>query len=215
MIQIIPAIIAKDFQELQDKINKVEPYLEWAQLDIMDGKFVNNSTWPYTAGKNQPNELRNINTNLNLEAHLMVNNPEEAISDWINSGVKRIIFHYEATDKHREIIEKIKKSRIEVGIALNPETPINVLDDFIKELDLVLVMTVNPGFGGQGFLNESVDKVKELREEYKNVKIEVDGGINLKTAPKVIEAGANILAVGTAIFKSNNIEQTIKEFKNI
>jgi len=194
MIQIIPAIIAKDFQEFQDKINKVEPYLEWAQLDIMDGKFVNNSTW------NKPEELRNINTNLNLEAHLMVNNPEEAISDWINSGVKRIIFHYEATDKHREIIEKIKKSRIEVGIALNPETPINVLDDFIKELDLVLVMTVNPGFGGQGFLNESVDKVKELREEYKNVKIEVDGGINLKTAPKVIKAGANIFSCRHSYF---------------
>ena len=207
MIQVIPTIIAKDFQEVQDKIKKVESYVEWVQLDIMDGKFVNNSTW------NNPADLKKIETNLNIEAHLMVNNLEEVIDQWIESGVKRIIFHYEATDKHREIIDKIKKSGLEVGLAINPETSIDLIDSFIEDLDLVLIMTVHPGFGGQDFLNESVDKIKQLRGEYKDVKIEVDGGINLKTAPLVIKAGANLLVSGTTIFNSNNIEKTIKELK--
>jgi len=209
MIQIIPAIIAKDFQELNEKIKKIEPYVEWAQLDVMDGKFVNNKTW------NSPYNLKDLETNLNLEAHLMIDDPEEVIDDWINSGVKRIIFHYEATDKHEEILRKIKEAGLETGIALNPETTINILDDFINQLDLILIMTVNPGFGEQRFLNESVDKIKQLREKYKSVNLEVDGGINLKTAPEVIKAGVNILAVGSAIFKSNNIEETIKKLKNI
>jgi len=209
MIQIIPAIIAKDFQELNEKIKKIEPYVEWAQLDVMDGKFVNNKTW------NSPYNLKDLETNLNLEAHLMIDDPEEVIDDWINSGVKRIIFHYEATDKHEEILRKIKEAGLETGIALNPETSINILDDFINQLDLILIMTVNPGFGEQRFLNESVDKIKQLREKYKSVNLEVDGGINLKTAPEVIKAGVNILAVGSAIFKSNNIEETIKKLKNI
>ncbi len=209
MIQIIPAIIAKNFQELNEKIKKIEPYVEWAQLDVMDGKFVNNKTW------NSPYNLKDLETNLNLEVHLMIDDPEEVIDDWINSGVKRIIFHYEATDKHEEILRKIKEARLETGIALNPETSINILDDFINQLDLILIMTVNPGFGEQRFLNESVDKIKQLREKYKSVNLEVDGGINLKTAPEVIKAGVNILAVGSAIFKSNNIEETIRELKNI
>lgn len=214
MIQIVPAIIAKDFQEISEKIKKIESYVKWAQLDVMDGAFVNNLTWPYAErGKNSSSDLKKLKTNLNLEAHLMINNPEEVIDDWINSGVKRIIFHYEATDKHQEILDKIKKAGLEVGLAINPETLLETIDNFIEKLDLVLIMTVNPGFGGQGFLNESVDKIKQLRENYKDVKIEVDGGINLETAPRVIKAGANILAVGTAIFKSENIEKTIKELE--
>jgi len=204
MIEIIPAIIPKFFQEIEEKIKLVEPYVDWVQLDVMDGKFVNNSTW------NNPNDLKSLNTNLNLEVHLMINNPEEAIDDWIESGVKRIIIHYESTDKHKEIIEKVKRAGLEIGLAINPETSIEVIDEFYKDIDLVLIMSVNPGFGNQDFLNESVDKIRQLRERYKNVNIEVDGGVNLETAPNVIKAGANILISGSAIFKSNNIEETIK-----
>ncbi len=208
MIEIIPAIIPKFFQEIEEKIKLVEPYVDWVQLDVMDGKFVNNSTW------NNPNDLKSLNTNLNLEVHLMINNPEEAIDDWIESGVKRIIIHYESTDKHKEIIEKVKRAGLEIGLAINPETSIEVIDEFYKDIDLVLIMSVNPGFGNQDFLNESVDKIRQLRERYKNVNIEVDGGVNLETAPNVIKAGANILISGSAIFKSNNIEETIKQLKN-
>jgi len=208
MIEIIPAIIPKFFQEIEEKIKLVEPYVDWVQLDVMDGKFVNNSTWT------NPNDLKSLNTNLNLEVHLMINNPEEAIDDWIESGVKRIIIHYESTDKHKEIIEKVKRAGLEIGLAINPETSIEVIDEFYKDIDLVLIMSVNPGFGNQDFLNESVDKIRQLRERYKNVNIEVDGGVNLETAPNVIKAGANILISGSAIFKSNNIEETIKQLKN-
>jgi len=105
MIEIIPTIIAKDFQELEEKIKKVEPYVEWVQLDVMDGQFVENATW------DKPTDLKNLETNLNLEAHLMIQNPEENIDDWIESGVKRIIIHFESTDQPKEAIERIKKAR--------------------------------------------------------------------------------------------------------
>ena len=207
MIQVIPAIIAKDFEELQEKIKKVEPYVDWVQLDVMDGQFVDNATW------RNPADLRNLETSLKSEVHLMVENPEEVIDNWIESGVRRIIFHYESTNKHQEIIKRVKKAELEVGIAINPETPIKAVENFISQLDLVLIMTVHPGQGGQEFLKETLDKIKQLRENYKDVNIGVDGGINLETAPKVIQAGANFLASGSAIFKSNNIKETIKQLK--
>jgi len=208
MVQIIPAIIAQDFEELQKKIKKVESYVEWVQLDVMDGEFVDNSTW------NNPADLERLETNIKTEVHLMVQNPENVIDDWIKSGVQRIIFHYESTDKHQEIIERIKQAGLQVGLAINPKTSIEVIDVFVNQLDLVLIMTIQPGFGGQKFLEETLWKIKDLREKYKDVKIGVDGGINLETASKVIEVGANILFIGSAIFKSKNIEEVIKELKS-
>ena len=209
MIQVIPTIIAKDFQELQEKIKKVEGYVKWVQLDVMDGRFVKNSTW------NEPADLKNLETNLNLEAHLMIQSPEENIDDWIASGLERIIIHFESTNQAKEIIERIKKAGLAVGLAINPETSTEVVDDFIKQLDLVLVMTVQPGRGGQKFLEETLVKIKDLRDKYKNVNIEVDGGINLDTAKKAVEAGANILASGSAVFESKDINQTIQNLKKI
>jgi len=207
MIEIIPTIIAKDFQELQEKVKKVEPYVDWVQLDIMDGQFVDNLTW------NNPVELKNLETSLKLEAHLMIKNPEEHLDDWIQAGIKRIIFHFESTEKIKEIIQKIKEAGLEIGLAINPETPPEVIDEFIGQLDLVLVMTVSPGRGGQKFLEETLPKIKNLREKYPHVNIGVDGGINLESAPKVIQAGANILASGSAILKSDNIGQTIRDLR--
>lgn len=207
MIEIIPTIIAKDFQELQERVKKVEPYVEWVQLDVMDGQFVNNTTW------NNPADLPDLKTDLKLEAHLMINNPEERLDEWIASGVKRIIFHFESTKQPKEVIARIKEAGLGIGLAINPETSIEVVDNFINQLDLILIMTVRPGRGGQQFLEGTLDKIRNLRTKYKDVKIEVDGGINLETAPKVIEAGANLLAAGTAIFQSDNVEQTIKDLK--
>lgn len=214
MIQIIPAIIAKDFQELKNKIKRIEPFVEWAQLDVMDGKFVENITWPYAEpGKNNLLDLRELKTDLKLEAHLMIENPEEVVDDWIKSGVKRIIIHHESTEKHKEIIERIKDAGLEVGLAINPETSVEVIDEFIKDVNLILIMTVNPGRGGQKFLEETLGKIRALRDKYKNVRIGVDGGINLETALSVVQAGANILSVGNAIFKSEDIKKTIEELK--
>jgi len=209
MIEIIPTIIAKDFKELQEKVRRVEPYVDWIQLDIMDGQFVDNSTW------SNPAELKKLETEAKLEAHLMIKNPEDTIEQWINSGVKRIIIHFESTRYHRQLIDKIKKAGLEVGLAINPQTPIEVVDDFIPDLDLVLVMTVQPGRGGQKLIADTLNKIEQLRETYPNVNIEVDGGINSETASQVIQAGANLLASGSAIFNSGNIEETIKKLKSL
>lgn len=209
MVEVIPTIIAKDLNELQEKIKKVESFVDWVQIDVMDGQFVENTTW------NEPSDLKKIETSLNLEAHLMIKEPEKYIDQWINSGVKRIIFHIEATDKIREVIDQVKQAGLGVGLAINPETPVEAVDQFVDQLDLILVMTVNPGQGGQDFLEQNLGKIKQLRAKYKHVKIEVDGGINLETAPEVIQAGASLLASGTAIFKSDNIEQTINTLKKL
>ena len=208
MIQIIPAIISQDFEELQKKIKKVESYVDLVQLDVMDGKFVDNLTW------NQPTDLRNLKTSLKLEVHLMVQNPENIIDDWIKSGIQRIIFHYESTKNPEGIIKRIKQAGLQVGLAINPETSVKSIDAFINQLDLVLIMTVHPGKGGQEFLEETLWKIKELREEYKDLNIGVDGGINIETAPKVIQVGANIFFIGSSIFKSENFEEAIKKLKN-
>jgi len=160
MIQVIPAIIAKDFEELQAKVKKVEPYVDWVQLDVMDGQFVENSTW------NNPKELMAAlgftEDSPQIEAHLMIQNPEEHIDDWIESGVKRIIVHFESTDQPRELINKIKQAGLETGLAINPETSIKVVNDFIEQIDLILVMTVHPGKGGQEFLEETLGKIKDF-----------------------------------------------------
>ncbi|MEA2113431.1 MAG: ribulose-phosphate 3-epimerase [Patescibacteria group bacterium] len=213
MAQIIPTIIAKDFQELKKKIKQIEPFVEWAHLDVMDGEFVDNTTW------NSPSDLRGLETNLKLEAHLMVKKPEDVIDNWIKSGVKRIIIHYESTKQLDKITKKIQDAGLEAGIALNPETSVDVLDSLLRITDYglritILIMTVNPGFGGQEFLEAMLGKIMALRKKYKDVKIEVDGGIGLETAPKVIKAGANVLAVGSAIFKSDNLKKTIEELKS-
>ncbi len=206
---IIPAIIANNFEELAKKINLVDRYVDWLQLDIMDGYFVDNSTW------NNPADLKKIKSKSKIEAHLMIKNPEDKISQWINSGVKRIIVHYESTKYLQEVINDIKKAGLEVGLAINPQTPVEVIDGFILDLDLVLIMTVEPGQGGQELIDDTLVKIKKIRDNYPNINIEVDGGINFETAPKVIQAGANFLAAGSIIFKSSNIEETIKKLKNI
>lgn len=224
MIEVIPTIIAKNFQELQEKAKKVEPYVDWIQLDVMDGHFVDNLTW------NKPADLINLKTSLKMEAHLMIQNPEKVIDDWINSEVKRIFIHYESTDQLEKIIGKIQRTGLEAGIAINPETPINVLEPFLNvsgfpeagqarhetdkfQISNILVMTVEPGRGGQKLLEKTLVKIKNLREKYPGVNIEVDGGINLETASLAIQAGANILASGSAVFGSEDIKKTIQELR--
>lgn len=206
-IEVVPTIIAQDFEELKEKLKKVESYVSWVQLDVMDGQFVDNATW------NNPLELKELKSQAKWEVHLMIDRPEARLDNWIASGVKRIIFHYESTDKHRKIIKEIKQAGLKVGLAINPETSIEMLDKFIDRLDLILVMTVHPGEGGQSLLPKTLDKIKQLRQKYPSVNIEVDGGINLETAPLVIQAGANFLASGSAIFKSQNIKDTINQLK--
>lgn len=200
--EIIPVIIAKDFKELKEKIRVVEPHSKWVQLDIMDGKLVPNKTW------NNPAELKKIKTPLKIEAHLMIENPQKVVEKWLEV-VQRVIVHWESRG-----VEKLKFNK-KIGIALNPETPWQEIEKIIPDIDLVLLMTVNPGFGGQKFQPEVLAKIKSLRQAYPNIKIEVDGGINPETGKKCVEAGANILVSGSYIFTSKNPAQTIKKLKNI
>jgi len=222
MVEVIPAILSKTYSEVEEKIRKVEPYVSWVQLDIADGVFVPNVTW------NNPKELRPEDFSIFLEAHLMVANPASKIDDWISAGVKRIIVHIEAVcteSNHKkedlvqhEVIDMAKKAHeagIEFGLALNPETPLNVIEKFLQHCDLVLLLGVSPGFSGQKFKEEVLQKIKELRKSAPNVKVEVDGGINLEIGRRCLEAGADILVVGSYIFGAKDVKKAIEELQKV
>jgi ribulose-phosphate 3-epimerase len=206
MIEIIPTILVKSFKEVKERIGKVENYVDWVQLDIMDGRFVDNATW------NSPKDLKDFKTRVKLEAHLMIERPEEKIDNWLET-VDRVIIHYEACNNPKDLIEKVHSKEKQIGLAINPETSIDVVKPFLNDLDLVLIMTVNPGKGGQEFKDEVLSKIETLRRLWPNGNIEVDGGINNENIKKVVEAGANLICVGTYIFKSKDIKQAIESLK--
>ena len=209
--EIIPAIIAKNFSELKEKIKQVEPYVKWVQLDIMDGRFVPNTTW------NNPKDLAQESFKVSLEAHLMINEPEKYVKDWIDAGIKRMIFHIEAVSLEvvQEIVAICREKKVQVGVAINPETPINSFDLGRLQPNLILILGVNPGFGGQEFKPEVVEKIRDLRETNPQLTIEVDGGMNPETAKMVIDAGANAIVAGSYIFGSKDIGEAITELKTI
>lgn len=210
-IEIIPTVLVKTFKEVEERIRKVEDYVNWVQLDIMDGIFCCNETW------RNPQDLKGFKTKVRLEAHLMVNKPEEVIDDWLKVA-DRVIIHFESKITNRELgiremIKKAHKKKKEIGLALNPETHPAVVVPFLKDFDLVLFMTVQPGWGGQEFKDWVLTKIEVLRKLWPDGNIEVDGGINPKTAKKTIKAGANLICVGTYIFRSKNIKEAIKKLK--
>ena len=209
MIEIIPAIIAKSFKELKEKIEQVEQYVRWVQIDIMDGNFVANSTW------NKPGDLKYYDPGVLLEAHLMISEPEKYVEQWIDAGIKRIIFHIEATVSPYDIIRICRARGVEAGVAISPDTPLGIVENVIKRADMVLILGVTPGFGGQEFKPEVLEKIKALREANPRLTIEVDGGMNLKTAKRVVSAGANIIVAGSFIYNSEDIEDAIEELRNI
>lgn len=219
MPEVIPAIIPKDFQELQQKIKLVEPYVypepgrgvQWVQLDISDGKFTTMKSW------SSPEDLKQIDTKLNLEAHLMISEPEKRIERWINSGVKRILIHYESTEHLAEIIKKIKDAGLEAGVVLNLQTPISILDELQivpSDLQVIQLMGISEiGYYSHPFSDRVIPKIFSLKVKFDNVKIAVDGGINAETAKKVAQAGADILVAGSAIFGAQDIGKAIEELK--
>ena len=202
--KIIPAIIAKNQDELNDKLSKIENYFDLVQLDVMDNKFVPNTSLFF--------DFFLPNMNCKFEAHLMVKDPE----DWIEKNGKKvdtILVHFESDYNIKKIIEIVKKQGKKLGFVLNPETPIDKISSFIDELDQVLIMTVNPGFYGSPFLPEMLEKIKELRKLKTNLDIEVDGGITDKTIGLVDSAGANMFVSGSYIVKAENIVVSIDNLK--
>ena len=216
-IQISPSILSADFSQLGSEIKKLEEGgADLIHVDVMDGHFVPNLTIGPPVIKN----LRKY-TKIPFDVHLMISPVHEYIENYANAGADIITIHPEATKNLKESINLIKKFGKKVGVSLNPKTEIKTLIDEIESIDLVLVMSVNPGFGGQKFMPEVLDKIKEL----KNIKdknqyhfnIEVDGGINFSNSKIVLEAGADILVSGTTVFKENggNIKTNIEKLKSM
>ena len=203
-IQISPSILSADFSQLGSEIKKLEEGgADLIHVDVMDGHFVPNLTIGPPVIKN----LRKY-TKLPFDVHLMISPVHEYIEKYADAGADIITIHPEATENLKESINLIKKFGKKVGVSLNPKTEIKTLIDEIENIDLVLVMSVNPGFGGQKFMPEVLDKIKELKrikdENQYHFDIEVDGGINFSNSKIVLEAGADILVSGTTVFKENN-----------
>ena len=216
-IQISPSILSADFSQLGIEIKRLEQGgADLIHVDVMDGHFVPNLTIGPPVIKN----LRKY-TKLPFDVHLMISPVHEYIENYANAGADIITIHPEATENLKETISLIKKFGKKVGVSLNPKTEIKTLIDEIDNIDLVLVMSVNPGFGGQKFMPEVLDKIKELKKiRDKNqfhFDIEVDGGINFSNSKKVLEAGADILVSGTTVFKENDgdIRTNIEKLKSM
>ena len=213
MIKISPSILSADFSKLGEEIRKVdEAGAEMIHIDVMDGHFVPNLTF----GAPVVTSLRKVSKKV-FDVHLMVQNPQDYIVSFANAGADIFTFHVETAPHLHRIIQNIKENGMKAGIALNPGTPLSTITEILSEVDMVLLMTVNPGFGGQKFIPSVLKKIKALKkmivEENLHVDIQVDGGINKETAPQVINAGANILVAGSAIYGSDDIKKSIEELR--
>lgn len=207
-IIVAPSLLAADFSKLREEIQEVESYgAEYLHLDVMDGNFVPNISF----GAPVISSIRK-HSNLVFDVHLMVENPDRFIKDMVDAGADVITVHAEATKHLNRTIQLIKSYGKKVGVALNPSTPLDVIKYDLKDIDMVLIMTVNPGFGGQAFIEGMLQKIRDLRSIDPNIDIQVDGGINDKTSKLVKEAGANILVAGSYLFKGD-YKQKIESLK--
>src|SRR3989344_4901004 len=204
---IIPSILSLDEAEIQGNLNILEKYFKTVQIDVMDGKFVPQKRF-------SPDFVSKLKTTMQKEVHLMVDEPDKLVDEYIKAGAKTIIFHIEAVKNPFTLIKKLKNRKIKVGIAVNPETGLQKVKPYLDKIDQLLIMTVNPGKGGQKLIQSMLNKVKEARKLSKKLIIEVDGGINNSNIKEAISAGANYVVVGSALV-DGDLKKNIKEFKEL
>ena len=215
MALLAPSILSSDFSDLSQQIRMVEMSgADWIHCDVMDGHFVPNLTiGPILV------EAANRSTNLPLDVHLIIENPDKYLENFYKAGADYITVHQETCPHLHRSISKIKELGAKAGVALNPSTPVSTIEDVATDIDLLLIMSVNPGFGGQSFIRNSINKIKnavKLREKLKtDFLIEVDGGINKDTAKDVLDAGCDVFVAGSSIFKADNIAASVVELKKI
>ncbi|MFL0268223.1 ribulose-phosphate 3-epimerase [Candidatus Clostridium radicumherbarum] len=214
MIKIAPSILSADFSILGSEVSELEKYgADFIHIDVMDGRFVPNITFG-------PPIIKSIKkySRLPFDVHLMIEEPSRYIEDFVKAGADIITVHYEA-DKHIDrTINYIKSFNVKAAVALNPGTPVSNIKDIVKELDMVLIMSVNPGFGGQKFIDYSKDKIRELREMANSnnpgLLIEVDGGIDRNNIGQIVKSGANVIVAGSAVFKNHAIKENILDLRS-
>ncbi len=214
MIKVAPSILSADFSKLGEEIKAVENAgADWIHIDVMDGRFVPN----ITIGAPVIKSIRKI-TDLPFDVHLMIVEPEKYIDDFVDAGADIITVHYETCWHLHRIVEDIKSRGVCAGVSINPATPVEVLSEIISYVDLILIMSVNPGFGGQRYISSSTKKIKKIKQLVEKIEmkplIEVDGGVTIENSNEIKKAGADILVAGSTVFKSQNYEKTILELKN-
>ena len=215
MIKIAPSILSADFSRLGDDIKAVEEAgADYIHVDVMDGHFVPN----ITIGPMVVQAIRPV-TKLPLDVHLMIENPDRYIEEFAKAGADIISVHVEASPHLHRTVQLIKQQGVKAGVVINPATPVDSIKHIIQDVDLVLLMTVNPGFGGQAFIESVVPKIKEVSDLVQtqglNVEIEVDGGVNPETARLCVEAGANVLVAGSAIYGKKDLKDAIKAIRGV
>lgn len=213
MIKLSPSILSADFANLLMDIKTVEDAgVELLHIDVMDGHFVPN----ISLGPVILNSIKG-KTSIPFDVHLMIESPDKYIQNFAQAGADIITVHAEACPHLHRTIQNIKSCGVKAGVSLNPATPLCVIENVLEELDMVLIMSVNPGFGGQKFIGSSLRKIRKLREMIEerglDIDIEVDGGIKIDNVQKVIEAGANVIVAGSAIFGGDNIKENVAAFK--